>query len=159
MEYRQCGIGRTFVARLRDGESIYDEIEGLAAREGIASAVVLALGGVRKGAVVTGPRRPSLKDIEPLVERFDDARELVGAGTLFPSEGRPSLHFHAGIGRGKEALVGCPRVEATCFLVLEVVIIELVGLDAERVRDPETGFRLLGFLAAAGRARADANAE
>ena len=146
MDYRECRIGRTFVARLRDGESIYDKIEGLAALEGIKSAAVLALGGIRKGGVVTGPQKPELENIVPNIERFDDARELVGVGTLFLGNGNPSLHFHAGIGRGKTALVGCPREEAICFLVLEVIIIELIGMDAQRMHDPESGFHLLNFL-------------
>ncbi len=81
-----------------------------------------------------------------MVQRFDDARELVGVGTLFPCEGKPSLHLHAGIGREDKALVGCPREKADCFLILEVVIIEWIGLNAERVRDPETGFHLLTLL-------------
>lgn len=147
MEYAECRMGRTFVARLYDGESIYEEVESIAAREGIACASVLALGGIRKGAVVTGPEDPDrLEGIRPMVQRFDDARELVGVGTVFPAEGKPSLHFHAGMGRGKEAIVGCPREEARVFLILEVVIIEWVGIDAQRLRDPETGFQLLSLM-------------
>ena len=144
MEYQECKIGRTFVARLSDGDAIYEEIEGLAAREGVRCGSVLAVGGIRKAGVVTGPEDPSsLRGIVPHVERFDDARELLGVGTLFESEGKPSLHFHAGMGRGDHALVGCPREEATCFLILEVVVIEWLGLEAGRELDPETGFHLL----------------
>jgi predicted DNA-binding protein with PD1-like motif len=147
MDYGECRVSRTFVARLHDGESIYDEIEGLAAKENVRCATVLALGGIRKGGVVTGPKDPtSLVGIEPVVQRFDDAREIVGVGTIFPADGKPSLHFHAGMGRGETVLVGCPREEATCFLILEVVIIEWVGIEAERVRDPETGLQLLKIL-------------
>jgi len=151
MEYQECKIGRTFVARLHEGDSIYEEIEGLAAKENVSCATVLALGGIRKGGVVTGPEDPNvLVGIKPMVQRFDDARELVGVGTLFPAEGKPSLHFHAGMGRGTEALVGCPREEARVFLILEVVVIEWVGLQAERLRDPETGFQLLTLMGQGG---------
>ena len=147
MEYAQGAVGRTFIARLHDGESIYESIEAMAGTEEIESAVVLALGGIRKGGVVTGPRDPSsLAEIVPQVERFDDAREMVGVGTLFPCEGRPSLHFHAGIGRGDHALVGCPREEAVCLLVLEVIVVELVGIDARRVADSESALHLLRIL-------------
>ena len=147
MQYQECRLGRIFVARLSDGESIYSEIEELAATEGIQSGMVFTVGGIRKGAVVTGPENPhSLKNIVTLVERFDDAREMVGFGTLFAADGKPTLHFHAAMGRGDKAIVGCPRIEADCFLILEVVIIELVGLNAERILDPETGFKLLQLL-------------
>jgi predicted DNA-binding protein with PD1-like motif len=74
---------------------------------------------------------------------------MVGVGTIFQSEGKPSLHFHAGIGRGDHALVGCPRESAECFLILEVIVIELLGLDASRVHDPQTGFHLLRLLSSA----------
>lgn len=147
MEYQECRIGRTFVARLEEGESLYEEIEGLAEKEYVQCASVLILGGIRRGGVVTGPANPdTLENLQPMVQRFEDARELVGVGTIFPCEGKPSLHLHAGIGREDKALVGCPRETADCFLILEVVLIEWVGLNAERVRDPETGFHLLTLL-------------
>ncbi len=142
MEYTQGSLGRVFVARLNEGESVYDAVTEIARREGVASAVVFAVGGMRSGRVVTGPEHPTGK-IVPHLEEFNDAREVVGVGTLFPQEGQPSLHLHAGIGRGQSALVGCPREGMTVFLVLEVVIIELLGVKAERVLDEAAGMRLL----------------
>ena len=108
MEYTQGSLGRVFVARLHEGESIYEAVEEIAAKENIAAAAVMAVGGIRSGKVVTGPRSTTGK-IVPHYEEFDDARELVGFGTVFLQEGKPSLHFHAGIGREDKALVGCPR--------------------------------------------------
>jgi len=145
MEYAQGSLGRVFVARLHEGESIYQAVEAIAGREGIVSAAVFALGGIRTGKVVTGPENPTGKVI-PHYEEFDDARELVGVGSLFPQEGQPCLHFHAGIGRGDAALVGCPRAGMTVYLVLEVIIIELLGLQAQRELDPEKGVHLLKIL-------------
>jgi predicted DNA-binding protein with PD1-like motif len=142
MDYVQGAVGRVFVARLEDGESIYEAVEEIAQKEGVQSAAVLALGGMRRGKVVTGPESPTGR-IVPHYEEFDDAREVVGLGTLFPAEGRPSLHFHAGIGRGDSALVGSPRAGMSVFLVLEVVIIEITGLTAERALDEASGLHLL----------------
>lgn len=142
MEYRAGRLGRVFVARLNDGESVYEAVEEIARRERVSSAAVLAIGGMRRGKVVTGPAKPTGK-VVPHYEEFDDARELVGVGTLFLSEGQPSLHFHAGIGRGDSALVGCPRAGMSVYLVLEVVIIELLGIPATRELDEASGLRLL----------------
>jgi len=142
MRYTQGSLGRVFVARLEDGESVYDAVHELARREHVTAAAVLALGGMRKGRVVTGPESPTGK-VVPHYEEFDDARELLGVGTVFPSEGEPALHFHAGIGRGGTALVGCPRAGMATFLVLEVIVIELLGVDAERTLDTVSGFTLL----------------
>jgi len=142
MKYTQGQVGRVFVARLEEGESIYEVVEEIAKREEIHAASVLAIGGIRRGKVVTGPVNPTGK-IVPHFEEFDDARELVGVGTLFVSEGQPSLHFHAGIGRADSALVGCPRAGMSVFLVLEVIITELLGVQAERAHDDNSGLALL----------------
>ena len=145
MEYTQGRLGRVFVARLREGESIYETVAEIARRERIDAAAVLAIGGMRSGKVVTGPERPTGK-VVPHIEAFDDARELAGVGTLFPQEGAPSLHFHAAIGRGDSALVGCPRVEMSVYLVLEVIIIELLSINAQRTLDPVSGLHLLSIV-------------
>ena len=44
MDYTKGNLGRVFVARLEDGESIYDVVEEIAAKEGIHCASVLAVG-------------------------------------------------------------------------------------------------------------------
>lgn len=142
MRYTEGSLGRVFVARLNDGESVYDAVQEIARTEDVRCGVVLALGGIRWGKVVTGPEKPHGK-VTPHVEQFDDARELVGVGTLFPQDGRPSLHFHAGIGRGASTLVGCPRVGMAAYLVLEVIVIEVVGVEASRVLDAASGVHLL----------------
>lgn len=149
MEYTQGNLGRVFVARLHEGESVYDAVETIARRENVRAAAVWAVGGMRRGQMVTGPESPD-GPIVPHVEAFNDARELVGAGTLFWQDEQPSLHFHAGVGRGATALVGCPRVEMAVFLVLEVVVIELLGIDASRTLDPLSGFHLLTIGGARG---------
>ena len=104
MKYTQGNLGRVFVARLEDGESVYDTVVEIAKRENVTSAAVMAVGGMRSGKVVCGPENTTGK-IVPHIEQFDDARELVGFGTVFEQDGEPSLHFHAGIGRGDSVLV------------------------------------------------------
>jgi len=146
MEYTQGAVGRVFVARLKDGESIYAAVTEIAHRERIAAAAVFAIGGMRSGKVVTGPENP-IGQVVPHFEEFDDARELVGFGTLFQQDGEPSLHLHAAIGRGDSALVGCPRGGMSVYLVHEVVILEMIGLHAERILDPDVGMHLLRILA------------
>lgn len=145
MEYTQGTLGRVFVARLHDGESIYEAVEEIATKEGVESAAVMAVGGIRSGKVVTGPMNTTGK-IEPHYEEFNDAREMVGFGTVFMQEGKPALHFHAGIGRKERSLVGCPRAGMSVYLILEVVIVELLGVQATREMDSEFGVNLLKVL-------------
>lgn len=145
MQYTQGTLGRVFVAKLDDGDPIYESILDIAGREGIKSAAVMAVGGVRSGKVVTGPESPHGKVIPKTVE-FDDARELVGFGVIAPLDEKPSLHMHAGIGHDGQAMVVCPRIAANVYLVLEVVIIELLGIDATREYDAEFDVHVLSIL-------------
>jgi hypothetical protein len=144
MQYTEGKLGRVFVVKLSDGEPIYDSILEIANREGIKCAAVYAVGGMRSGTVVTGPENPRGK-VVPRTISFDDARELVGFGTIVPLDGKPSLHMHAGIGDQEHVTVGCPRIAANVYLVLEVVIIELLGIKATREFDPEFGVHVLSL--------------
>ena len=146
MDYVQGSIGRVFAARLRDGEEPYAAIEELASLERISSGVVVLLGGARSARIVTGPKDPS-GPVDPVLREFEDAREMVGVGTIHPSQEGPKLHLHAAFGRGDQSLVGCPRYGLTTYLVLEAFIIEVNGLNASRELDPESGLKLLKFLA------------
>lgn len=153
MNYTVGKTGRVLVLRLEHGEAIYTAIESVAKRERVRHAVVWIVGGVRKGRVVVGPEKDDEFPLKTLVESFDDARELLGVGTLFPGRsGRPTLHLHAAIGRGRAAIAGCPRLGAECWLVDEVVILELVGVDARRALDRKSGLRLLSCRSARGAA-------
>ena len=151
MEYGIGKVGRVVVARGFDGENLYEQIESIAAKEGIASATVLLVGGLRSAKVVVGPKDPDGL-IEPVFAEFDDAREIVGVGTIFSDDGGPKLHLHTAIGRGKESLVGCPRGGANIFAVMEMVMTEITGAGASRELDPTLGIKLL-TLGAGGAAK------
>ena len=144
MEYQTGKVGRVLVARMFDGENVYAQIEALAAKEKIQSAVLWLVGGLKSAKVVVGPKSPTGR-IEPMFRSFDDAREIAGVGTIFPDESGPKLHLHAAIGRGDEVLAGCPRGGASVFCVLEAVIVEILGVDGRRVMDEELGLKLLRF--------------
>ncbi|MBT3200704.1 MAG: DUF296 domain-containing protein [Phycisphaerales bacterium] len=144
MDYQVGKIGRVIVARGFEGDDVYQEIESIAAKESVSSAAVIIIGGLRSARVVVGPKSPT-GPIEPNFTEFDDAREIAGVGTIFRDcdDDSPKLHLHAAIGRGDQVIAGCPRGGAKVFCVLEVVIMEIDGLDASRALDPETAFKLL----------------
>ncbi len=142
MEYQVGKTGRVIVARGFDGDNVYAEIERIAAAENIRCASVIMVGGLRTGKVVVGPRTPD--DItDPIMREFDDAREIAGVGTIFCDDEGPKLHLHGAIGRGDEVIAGCPRGGATVFCLLEVVIVELLDIDATRAVDPAIGLKVL----------------
>ena len=144
MDYSVGLTGRTVVLRLNDGEAVYPAIESVAQKEGITSAVVWIIGGVKNGNVVVGPKDATAIPLETMQERFSDEREIVGVGTLFLNgDDRPTLHLHAGIGKGASPIVGCPRKGLDCWLVDEVIILELINVKARRVKRKKCELELL----------------
>ena len=145
MEYGVGKIGRVIIARLFEGEDVYAELEGLAARENLRSGFVLLVGGLRAAKVVVGPKNPT-GPLEPIWKEFSDARELAGVGTIFPDDKGPKMHLHGAIGRGDEAIAGCPRGGAKVFCVLEAILVEIEGINTRREMDPQLGIKLLRIL-------------
>jgi predicted DNA-binding protein with PD1-like motif len=145
MRYCEGHVGRVFVLRLEEGERIPDVIEQFAEAKGVQRATVLLLGGIDDGSkVVVGPEEGRGDEIVPLVHTLKGIQEILGVGTIFPDEqGRPILHLHGASGREGGASVGCTRAGVDVWLVGEVVILEIQGIDAVRKKDPRSGLSLL----------------
>ena len=144
MEYNVGHIGRVIAARLFEGEDLYESIESLARKENIAAASVLITGGIRKANVVVGPKKEEPK-IEPDFHSFTGPGEALGVGTIYPGPDGPSMHIHTGIGKKDSVIICCPRGGAEIFLILEVVILEIKGVNGQRLLDAEKGLHLLRF--------------
>ena len=142
MEYSVGKTGRIIAARLFEGEDLYESIEAVAKKENIKSAAVLITGGFRKANVVVGPKTEAPK-ITANFKDFAGPGEVLGVGTIYCDDAGPKLHIHTAIGKGDETIVGCPRGGAKTFLILEVTIIEIEGIEAKRLHDKNTGFNLL----------------
>lgn len=142
MDYRVGNVGRVVVARLYEGEDMHGCIEGIAAKENIRCAAVLITGGFRASHIVVGPREEEPK-IEPRFQVFNGPGEALGVGTLYWNDAGPKLHIHTAIGKDGESLVGCPRHDTRTFLIMEVTIIEITGIEASRQFDPKACMNLL----------------
>jgi predicted DNA-binding protein with PD1-like motif len=146
MEYEIGKAGRILVMRLSDGDPIYASIENAAQKEHIQSAAVWLVGGIKNAGVVVGPKVQDEFPLQVMEERFSDAREIVGVGTLFTnSKGEPKLHMHAAIGKGDKVVAGCPRKGADCWLVDEVIVMEITGIAGRRVAEAKCGLELLSI--------------
>lgn len=145
MHYTQVEQGRIFALRLEEKDELPDDIEELARKENISSALVFFLGGADSDSrVVVGPAENNQEEIKPQVNSLPGISEAVGFGTIFPDEeGAPKLHLHAAFGRGDKTLTGCTRRGVSIWMIGEVVVMELLGHDSARITDPETGFELL----------------
>lgn len=137
-------IGRVFIIRLEDGDIVPSCIERFAEENGISVGHVILVGGVGDGEVVVGPRHSEERPPQPMLLPIDSAHEVVGVGVLAPNEDRkPILHIHAALGRSGNTMTGCLRPGVTTWLVGEVILYEILGVEAVRMKDKESGFELL----------------
>jgi predicted DNA-binding protein with PD1-like motif len=144
MKASEGQLGRVFVIRLEDGDVVPTCIESFAEEKKISVGQVLMIGGIGSGQVVVGPRYSDGMPPEPMLVPLDGAHEVVGVGIIAPGEqGKPALHMHAALGRSGKTTTGCLRPGVNTWLVGEVIICEIVGTNAARVLDNDTGFELL----------------
>lgn len=144
MEYAVGKPGRIIAAKLSEGDDLYASIESIAKTENIKAAAVLITGGIRKASVVVGPKQEKPK-IEGDLRPFTGPGETLGVGTIYWDDTGPKLHIHTGLGKAESVMIGCPRGGAEIFLILEITIIEIEGLNAQRIFDPASGLKLLSF--------------
>ena len=137
-------IGRVFVIRLEDGDVVPHCIERFAEQNGVSVGHVILVGGIGSGDVVVGPRRSEEMPPEPMLLPIDGAHEVAGVGVLAPNEdGKPVLHIHAALGRAGQTMGGCLRHGVTTWLVGEVILYEILGVDVARIKDEQSGFVFL----------------
>ena len=145
MKYTKGTIGRVFLLKFEDDDIIIKELEALARKERIKAATFVFLGALKKGDLVTGPKKPVIPP-EPNWVAFKDAWEAMGIGTLFTNKKGPQIHVHTAMGKKSKTLTGCVRKDSKVFLVIEAIVFELKGIKAQKDIDPKTGLNLLRIL-------------
>lgn len=127
--------GRVFVISLEDGDLVPSCLEDFAEKNGIKVALLSAVGGLNRGTIVAGPEGESLEQVKPRFIDIDAGpREFLSIGIIVPgSKGKPVAHMHGALGRADEARVGCLRPGVRTWLMGEVILQEIVGLEAKRV--------------------------
>lgn len=143
MKSTEGRIGRVFVLRLETGDVVPQCIERFAEENKLSVGQVVMLGGLGSGQVVVGPRYDSMPP-EAMLLPIDGPHETVAVGLIAPGDdGKPDLHIHGALGRSGQTLTGCLRAGVTAWLVTEVIIYEILGAEAARVKDRKSGFTLL----------------
>ena len=145
MNYTEAKLGRIFILRLHQNERLHEVIEDFSTEKRISNALCFFLGGAQdESKVVVGPKDGNAMPPEPMVTLLRGVHEASGIGTIFTDEeGKPKLHMHASFGRNDHAVTGCVRLGVDVWQIGEVVILELSGGSAKRVRNKETGFEFL----------------
>lgn len=145
MEYTSGKIGRVFLLKFEDDDILVDSLDRFARKEGLKAATLVFLGALKKGDLVTGPKKPVIPP-EPNWVSLKDAWEVMGVGTIFANRSGPQIHIHAAMGKKLNTLIGCVRKKSKVFLVIEAIVFELKGVKATKDIDPETGLNLLKIL-------------
>jgi len=144
MQYSEGRIGRVFVLRMDHGEDLIESLQKFLKEKNINSCMALFLGALLDGRAVTGPTEPVVPPT-PNYEAYDSAWEVFGMATVYPSKEGPKMHIHSGMGRGRQALVGCIRDRARIYLIVEAVLFEICDLGAERLWDGKMELFLLSL--------------
>lgn len=142
MKYQTGRSGRIIVARFEDNDDILAGLTRIAREENIRAASFHVVGGMREGDLVVGPETDNLPP-KPVWRKLGESHEVVGFGTIFWEEDTPKIHFHGAFGKKDNVKVGCLREHAETFLVLEVVITEIEGVNVSRELDPASNMVLL----------------
>jgi predicted DNA-binding protein with PD1-like motif len=142
MEYQVGQPGRIIVARFNDGDDVIGGLETIARRENLRAACFSMVGGIKKGGYVVGPETEEMPPV-PVWRNLTESHEATGFGTIFWQGEQPRVHFHGTYAKHDSVRAGCLRRESEAFLVLEVVITELLGVEATREFDRESGMVLL----------------
>jgi len=145
MKYTKGSIGRVFLLKFEDDDVLIEGLARLSRREKIKAATVIFLGALKKGDLVTGPKKPVIPP-EPNKMKFKDGWEVMGIGSIFTNPKGPQIHVHASMGKKAKVMTGCVRGLSKVFLVIEAVVIELKGMKATKDIDPKTGLNLLKIL-------------
>ncbi|MFA6358527.1 MAG: PPC domain-containing DNA-binding protein [Candidatus Omnitrophota bacterium] len=146
MKYTKGSIGRVFLIKFEDDEILISSLASLAKKEKISSAAVIFIGALKKGDLVTGPKKPVIPPT-PNEMVFKDGWEVMGIGTIFTNSKKiPQVHIHASMGKKNKVLTGCVRGNSKVFLVIEAVVLELKGMKASKDIDLKTGLNLLKII-------------
>jgi uncharacterized protein len=142
MRYTKGTIGRVFVLKFEDDDILLNELTRLARKEKLKAATFVFIGALKKGDLVTGPKKPVIPPEANWVS-FKDGWEVMGMGTIFTNRSGPQIHVHTSMGKKSRTLTGCIRKESKVFLVIEAIVYELKGIKASKEIDPKTGLNLL----------------
>lgn len=145
MKFSEGQIGRVFVIKFEDGERLPAAIEDFARDHDVSRGMCILVGGIDSGGtIIVGPEDGNVRPPIPVPFLLEGAHEVAGVGTLFPNdEGKPRLHMHAALGREGRTHTGCIRPGVDVWLIGEVILLEILGTESRRIREPLSGFEIL----------------
>ena len=144
MEYRTGSIGRVVSIRFDHGDDFFTGLREILLQEKIRKAWFQVIGALDRAGMVIGPKEAVIPP-DPVWRDVDGASELIGCGSVYMDGDEPKVHLHGSLGEHGTTLTGCIRRDTRVYLLLEVVLFELIGIDALRPRDEVLGVNRVVF--------------
>ena len=129
----------TYAVVLRTGEEAVAQLAEFVREQEVEAASVTAIGAFQR-AVIGWFDWETKQYRRIAVEEQVEVLSLIGDVAV--SEGHPSLHVHAVLGRKDGSVVGGHLLEGIVRPTLEVILIQPPSY-LRKVRDPETGLALI----------------
>lgn len=123
-------IGRIFTLRLDKGDYLLESINAMVAREGIKDAVVISAIGTLSSCVLHMVMTPDYPVVEHFEHWDDKPLELSSIDGII-ANGKP--HLHATVSDHEKAYSGHLEEGCKVLYLSELVIVELKGLELERI--------------------------
>jgi len=143
VKYSEGKIGRVFVIRLEDGDTMPEAIESFALENNVRRGMCILIGGIEGGKIVVGPENSQSIPVVPIIFGLKGVHEICAVGTIFPDgDARPRLHMHAALGREGKTISGCIRLGVEIWKLGEVILLEIIDNNAHR-EDTAAGFQML----------------
>jgi hypothetical protein len=137
MKYTKVATG--YQVGLSPGEDVFASLAAFAKKEGIASATLSGLGGVKD--IEVGYYELSEKKYH--FKTYPDIYELVGMnGNITQVAGAPVAHIHATFSGHDNAVFGGHVNSMICGLSVEIHVIPH-GVTIERKLDDDSGLKLM----------------
>jgi len=143
VKYSEGKIGRVFVIRLEDGDTMPEAIESFAQEKNVRRGMCILIGGIKGGKIVVGPENNQSIPIIPIILGVEGVHEICAVGTIFPDgDAKPRLHMHAALGREGKTISGCIRPGIEVWKLGEIILLEIIDNNARR-EDTVAGFQVL----------------
>ncbi len=147
MDYRTGRVGRVITIRFDHGEDFLEGLKEIVLKEKITNGWFQLIGALDRAGVVTGPKEPVVPP-DAIWKNIDEVREIVGSGSVYmdgSADNTPKIHLHGAMGHDRETITACIRKNSRVYLLLEVILFELYGIEAVRSWDEVTGINKVVF--------------
>ena len=144
MQATEGKIGRVFILRLEDGDTIPGCIEEFALKNGVRNGYVNFTAGIKTGNIQSSFNQNTEKQAASLNITLSEPHEGTAQGFISRNtQDKPILHIHGTCGRDGQTVSGCLTNSAEINVYGEVIVYEILDAVCSRITDKTTGMQLL----------------